>query len=303
MNQKIRENRAIAFGEVLMDIFPAHQTIGGAPLNVACRLQSLGVDTGMISSVGLDDPGDDIRRFIKEKDLDVSLIQMNQKYPTGLVHVQLDADKNATYDIVHPSAWDAIDLRTDDIDKVSRAELFIYGSLATRSQQSYDTLQKLLPHAHYKVFDINLRPPHHTQEIVMMLMKKADFIKCNEEELEEISAAWGQVPISLRDKLIRLVEKTNTSTICVTRGAAGAVLYTGANMYENSGYSVTVMDTVGSGDSFLAALLYQLIFRKETPQDALNFACAMGALVATHKGANAYIPPAEVRMFLQNATS
>ncbi len=49
--------RAVCFGEILYDVFPDEERIGGAPLNVAARLSSLGVDTRIISRVGTDQKG------------------------------------------------------------------------------------------------------------------------------------------------------------------------------------------------------------------------------------------------------
>ena len=68
-------------------------------------------------------------------------------------------------------------------------------------------------------------------------------------------------------------------------------------MYYNSGYKVKVADTVGSGDSFLAGLLYQL-FTGNSPQNAIDFACALGALVAQNEGANPKITKEEIEKFM-----
>ena len=54
MTQKLK---AVSFGEILYDIFPNSEKIGGAPLNVASRLSTNGIDTTMISSVGQDEKG------------------------------------------------------------------------------------------------------------------------------------------------------------------------------------------------------------------------------------------------------
>ena len=52
------------FGEVLWDVFPTHKKIGGAPLNVAVRLSTLGNDTSIISRVGMDQDGENILSFL-----------------------------------------------------------------------------------------------------------------------------------------------------------------------------------------------------------------------------------------------
>ncbi len=51
-----------------------------------------------------------------------------------------------------------------------------------------------------------------------------------------------------------------------------------------SGYSVPVADTVGAGDAFSAALLYKH-FEDTSPKNACDFACRLGAFVASQRGA------------------
>ena len=73
--------------------------------------------------------------------------------------------------------------------------------------------------------------------------------------------------------------------MCVTKGKHGALLLWEGKIYENIGYPIEVADTVGAGDSFLAALITSLLTGKE-PQYSIDFACAVGALVAESPGAN-----------------
>jgi len=73
--------------------------------------------------------------------------------------------------------------------------------------------------------------------------------------------------------------------MCVTKGKHGALLLWKGKIYENEGYPIKVADTVGAGDSFLAALITSLLNGNE-PQNAIDFACAVGALVAESPGAN-----------------
>ena len=70
-----KELKAVCFGEVLWDVFPTHKKIGGAPLNVALRLNSFGIQTTIISKVGLDENGSDIKEFIAEQNNDIDFIQ------------------------------------------------------------------------------------------------------------------------------------------------------------------------------------------------------------------------------------
>ncbi|MFC7667650.1 PfkB family carbohydrate kinase [Hymenobacter humi] len=87
-----------------------------------------------------------------------------------------------------------------------------------------------------------------------------------------------------------LASRFNLQAVCVTLGADGALLYTNGQLYKSNGYHVEVTDTIGSGDAFLAALLAGWL-AGQPPQECLQFACAAGALVATHQGATPVITP------------
>lgn len=287
----------VAFGEVLWDVFPTHKKIGGAPLNVALRMKSLGVETTIISRVGLDEEGKEIMSFINEHDVSSYLIQIGEENKTGVVNVMINEKGNASYDILYPSAWDKITSTQQMIEKVLTADAFVFGSLICRDEVSRSTLYSLFEKAKYKVLDANLRAPYYTTEVLVELMSKADFIKLNDEELLEISQKLGSPYNSFEQNIKFIAEKTSTKEVCVTKGAFGAVLYYNDKFYYNSGYLINVVDTVGAGDSFLATLIVRLL-KGKSPQKSLNYACAVGALVAGHEGANPKITDIEIKKYM-----
>ncbi len=285
--------KIVCFGETLWDIFPDKKVIGGAPLNVALRLHSLGDQVRIISSIGNDTDGKHLLNYLNDHGLDTKAIQIDEGHPTGNVQVHLDNNNTATYTISEPVAWDHIKASHDDIEQVQLADAFIYGSLSFRNTISKNTLLDYLSHARFKIFDANLRPPFYSLASINELMKLADFIKLNDEELEEINHFLGIVATSIEDQIIQLSELTKTDQICITLGANGAILYTKSTFYRNHGYKVKVKDTVGAGDSFLASLIHQLVSETE-PQSALDSSCAMGSLVASKNGANAEVTNKEI---------
>ncbi len=289
--------KGVCFGEILFDDFIEHKKIGGAPLNVASRFKSLGVDVSIISAVGNDDNGKELIDYIKKLDINTNSIQVKDSYPTGVVNVRLNEKGNASYDISYPSAWDKIRLSISDSELVKKANFFLYGSLATRDKSSKKTLLQLLEVAKYKIFDANLRNPHYSEETLIELMNKADFLKFNDEELYEVSRYLKSNFNSLEQNIEYIAKKTKTKTICVTLGSHGAVLFIDGKYYHNCGYYVQVVDTVGSGDSFLATLIFNLLI-KNNPQEAINRACGIGAIVANNEGANPIISDADISKFM-----
>jgi fructokinase len=288
---------AICFGEILYDVFPNQERIGGAPLNVASRLSGLGIETEMISKVGGDEKGEKLISYLKSKNIKTDNIVKDAEHATGVVNVTLSASGSATYEIAHPAAWDKIEISEGIKNSVQNADSFIFGSLICRDEISRKTLFELLPEAKYRIFDINLRPPYYEKDVLVKLMEQADFIKFNDDELFEIAEMIGSPFNSIEQNLQYLSEKTNTKTICVTKGRHGAVLLKDGARYYNSGFKVKVKDTVGAGDSFLASLIAGLL-KKEDPQGALDFACAVGALVAGEEGANPEISKEKIQKFM-----
>ena len=297
MNNQGKLN-AVCYGEVLWDVFANDKKIGGAPLNVALRMQALGCNAAMISCVGNDQDGKDIIAYVNNQGLDAGAITVNDNYPTGVVQVLLNERGSASYDIKYPSAWDKILLNDHARSLVANANVLIYGSLVCRDTVSKKSLEELLKSDVYKVFDVNLRKPNYTAAGLEDLMHASDFVKFNDEELLEIAVSLGSKYTLPEDNMVFIANVAKLKGVCVTKGKHGATLLWNGALYHNDGYSVTVADTVGAGDSFLAALITGLLTGAD-PQKTVDFACALGALVAGHTGANPEISAEQVEKLLQ----
>ena len=284
--------KAICFGEILWDLFPSEKKIGGAPLNVAFRMTQLGIPTTMISAIGSDALGEELQHAVAEKGV-ATLLQKKKSFPTGTVVVTLDAMGSAQYSIPIPVAWDHISYTTAMKKKVLEADCFVFGSLIARSTESKETLHRLLNLASYKVFDLNLRKPHYNPTELLEWMQQADLIKCNEEELAALVCEYGCNAPELEQQVAFLAAYTNSSQLCITLGSNGALWYENQRFLYQSGFSITVKDTVGAGDSFLATLLSGILTKQPMSENLKN-ACAVGALVASKTGANPTIDPTEL---------
>ncbi|WP_312079188.1 carbohydrate kinase [Chryseobacterium sp.] len=295
LNKKIN---AVSYGEVLFDVFGEEKKIGGAPLNLALRTASFGFPVAMISAVGNDGDGKVICDYVRENQLDTSGIMTTRDYDTGIVQVTLNERGSATYEIKFPSAWDFIEINNDTLNIVKNADVFFFGSLICRNDISRNTLFSLLDSnsGMFKVFDVNLRKPFYNIELLEQLMNKADFIKFNDEEILEIASELGFKSDNLEDNMQFISEKTNTKSICVTLGKHGSLLLWEGKIYQHGGYPVKVADTVGAGDSFLASLIAQLLSNRK-PDKAMDFASAVGAIVASKAGANPIITSSDIDMF------
>jgi fructokinase len=289
--------KVTCFGEVLWDVFPNHEKIGGAPLNVALRLKSFQHDVTMISAIGDDKRGKMLLDYISKNGVETKYIQILNNLDTGKVLVSLNDKGSATYDIAFPCAWDSIGINNHIKQLVKDSNAFVFGSLVARNSISKNTLFELLDLSPYNIFDLNLRPPHYSKELLIALMQKAHFIKFNDDELFEVSAYLGSKYLSIEQNIRFISEVTKTEHICVTKGSHGAVLFYNGKLFYNSGYLIKVKDTVGAGDSFLGSLISQLL-NNVNPQEAIDFACAVGALVAQSEGANPKLSNEIIQKFI-----
>jgi fructokinase len=289
----------LCFGEVLWDAFGDVKKAGGAPMNVARHLVQQQIDVVFASRVGTDPSGQELTGFLKENGLYSNLIQQDKLLPTCEVTVQLDERQQATYVIPEPVSWDNIQPDDALVSNVKNASAIVFGSLACRGEVTRNTLALLLDQpGPLKIFDVNLRAPHYTLATIETLAARADIIKMNEEEADLLIP--GETG-SLKEKITELQKKFHTQTICVTRGEHGAVIWHNDEFFEHPGYKVEVADTVGAGDSFLATIIAGLLNQVE-PQEILKKACAVGAFVASRRGATPVYDEALINNILhQNA--
>ena len=279
-----RKNGVVCFGEVLWDMLPTGKRPGGAPMNVAYHLNRLGIQSTIISRVGRDEAGKSLVDFLDGIGVSTTYVQTDAEVPTSKVLADIGADNEVSYDIVAPTAWDFIQYETRFSALIREADVLVYGSLVARNQTSCDTLLALLDDAKYRLFDVNLRAPHYTAAIINQLLEKADTIKLNIHELAEVTGWLGNRSGNEYTGIGLLQDRYGLQEIIVTKGAQGASYYTPSARYDYPALPVAVKDTVGSGDSFLAAFLAQKL-RGESSENMLEFATALGAYVTTQSGA------------------
>lgn len=281
----------------MWDVLPSGTKPGGAPMNVAYHLQQLGVSTTLISRIGKDIWGDKLISLLKQQGIESQFIQVDQDHSTGIVNAHLKENNQVEYDIVYPVAWDFISMQDDFVSLLKGAEYFVFGSLAARNEVSRNTLFQLLDAANKKVLDINLRPPHFDKATIISLLERADMLKLNDHEIRLISG-WFNSYTDMKDQLKSLQDQFHLKTILVTRGENGALVNHKGVLSEHNGYKVKVEDTIGSGDAFLAGYLFQMSDNK-TPEEALKFANALGAFIATQQGACPHYDLAKVFELMQ----
>jgi fructokinase len=283
MSEKISLHHMICFGEILWDVLPTGAMPGGAPMNVAYHLKKLHHDPKLITRVGHDQWGKELIELMERNEISTEFFQMDHKLETGKVIANLFDSQNVNYEILAPVAWDNI-LWESSFEKLFTGEnCLIYGSLVTRNENSRKTLYQLLELAKTKVLDINLRAPFFQKETIDMLLSRADLLKLNDSELELITG-WFAHYDTEEDRIRLLQDRFHIPTIVLTKGRQGCTLAHHGKFYKHHGFEVDVADTIGSGDAFLAGFL-SCFFKGISWQSTLEYANALGALVASYSGA------------------
>ncbi len=292
-------NAVVCFGELLWDVLPTAKRPGGAPMNVAYHLQKLNIHSQLISSIGNDDLGRSMLDFIQRMRLPKDGIQIHGSRPTSEVIATITEENEVLYDIVYPVAWDFIGWKPAYDSLLKNSTALVYGSLASRSEVSAQTLLKMLEYDTFKIFDVNLRYPHYNPQVIDRLLRAANLLKLNAAELELISSWYSDHLSDESDRINYLFDAFNVEEILITKGAAGASYYNRTEMLNSASYKIQVNDTIGSGDSFLAAFLSQKLQRQD-PATSLEYAVAMGAFITSKPGGCPTYEKAEFEAFLMD---
>lgn len=284
----MEKKTVIGIGEILWDLLPDGKQLGGAPANFAWHAQQLGAEGTVVSAVGEDEPGEEIRDIIKDKALGNG-ISISSK-PTGTVSVELS---NGIPDyIIHENvAWDFIELNDLAKEKTLQADAICFGSLAQRSDVSAKNIRTALdsaPEECLKIFDINLRQAFYSKEIIEASLKRANVFKINDEELLIVREMFG---VSGTDEEVcrELMDMFDLKLTALTGGEKGSMLIAKGEVSEIKTPKVEVVDTIGAGDSFTAALAMGML--EGLPlKEIHNRAVTLSAFVCTQKGATPVIP-------------
>ena len=283
----------VGLGEILWDVFPDGPRFGGAPANFACSAAGL-VDglyeVVMVSGVGTDEPGQAAIRELTSHGVTTQCVQQSE-FQTGRVDVRIDGSGDASYEFAQDTAWDNLKWTTGLAAAARAAAAVCFGSLGQRSEASRLVIEQFVKATSsdaLRVFDVNLRPPYWTPDVIIASMPLANVLKCNDEELPVIAELLGFDGET--DELLRQIgERFDYRVIALTCGASGSILWTPAGIDRVGGFELEVADTVGAGDSFTAALVLGLL-KQEPLAQVHQCAARVAAFVCSQSGATPSIP-------------
>lgn len=278
----------IGLGELLWDCFPAGRLPGGAPANVAFHAQQLGLPAAAATRVGTDALGDELLAFLGSKGLQTDLVQRDPLHGTGTVTVSPRSDGHTDYVFLENSAWDFLEATPAWNAAFATARAVAFGTLAQRGAISraaiHACVRATAPDC-LVVYDINLRPPFYDRAWIAESLSLARVVKLNDDEsriLAEMFSVPETTPVAVAQHLLKQFPRLEL--VCITRGGNGAIGITRSETVEVPGVPVTVVDTVGAGDAFTAALISGRLAQQPLGT-TLQFANRVGSLVASRPGA------------------
>ena len=196
--------------------------------------------------------------------------------------------------VIHESvAWDFLATDPTLCGFARRADAVCFGTLAQRHATSAYAIRDFIGSTRptcLRVCDINLRQSYFTREVIDSSLRMADVLKLNEGELPVICALL-EIKADGHEAVVRLMGRYPLRLVALTRGAGGSVLFEKAGrVSEHAGFRANpLVDTVGAGDAFTAAVVMGLLAGQDL--DRINAAAnRLAAYVCTQPGATPVIP-------------
>ncbi|MGA7143942.1 MAG: carbohydrate kinase [Desulfobacterales bacterium] len=278
----------LVIGEILFDVFENEKRLGGAPFNFAYHLKNLGFPVRCISRIGNDALGKKILNILEKYHFNIDDIQIDDTHDTGTVTVQLSSSGNPTFHINTDAAYDYIHyLPKEHSSLMDKAEVIYFGTLAQRSKQGFENIQKFMKNRHPGAlcfYDINLRPDCYSRQVIIASLEHADILKLNTQELDECKRILrfskdndASIPF--------LMDQYQLKFLAVTDGDKGSELYAPDGRFRSKTHRVSSMvDTVGAGDAYSAMLLIGIIKGWE-PDRMLSMASMFASRMCKIRGA------------------
>jgi fructokinase len=291
----------VGVGEVLWDLLLTGPQLGGAPANFAYHARALGAEVHFITRVGNDDYGREIIRRFQDMGLAGPTVQVDETAPTGIAKVALSGDGLAHFTVLENVAWDYIAATPEALAAAGAADAICFGSLAQRCERSRQTIQQLIaaaPSKALRVLDINLRQRFYSREIIEKSLQLANVLKLNDDELPRLAAMFN-LSGSTRQQVESLAQTFGLQVVALTRGPKGSLLFQeeGKRWSDRPSPPVQVVDTVGAGDSFTAALVLGLLCKMDL--DEINtIANEVARYVCSQAGGTPTLPAEFARKFL-----
>jgi fructokinase len=253
--------RLAGIGELLWDLLLDGPKLGGAPANFAYHAHALGARSHVITRVGSDELGRKALARLADLGMSNECVEVDDAAPTGTASVELGADGQPHFIIHQNVAWDRLQGEAASRRVVAAADAVCFGTLAQRSANSAAVVQSLVaatPAGALRIFDVNLRQQFYSPAVVEDSLALANVLKVNETELPVLAKIFN-LSGDASQQIAALAERHQLRAVALTRGEHGSLLYAAGQWSAHPGIPTQVVDAVGAGDSFTAAMALGLL--------------------------------------------
>lgn len=316
----------ICMGELLVEFVATERNVslvqtpgfikspGGAPANVAVALSNLGLSSRFVGKVGNDPFGEYLRESLQEKSVDTQFLLKDPQARTTAVFVAVWEDGRKDLCFYRNPGADIM-LSEEDVGTpiLAGGRCFHYGSVTLAEEPAASAQRKLLEMAVAQGMMISYDPnyretlwpdPETAQRKIQEAFQYCHLAKVSDEEWEFVTGTQDL------EGGIEKILKSGVELLVLSRGENGALATNGTYRIEIPGILVDVVETTGAGDGFLAAMITQLLPKRETlgslaalpekdVEAALHYANTVGAITCLKMGAIPALPThQEVEQFL-----
>lgn len=275
----------------MWDLLPSGPQLGGAPANFAYQAGALGARAMMVTRVGNDDLGQEVIRRFAQMNLPPETVQIDPVQPTGTVAVSVNEKGVPHYTFAENAAWEQLEATKVALQAVREAHAICFGTLGQRNPVARKAIQALVtaaPADALKIFDINLRLDFYSRDVIEESMHLSNVLKLNDEELAVLTSMFS-LHGDARGRIKWLVRTFGFEVVVMTSGPSGSLIYQEDRWSELPPQPVQVVDTVGAGDAFAAALTMGLLARMPL-EDVHGFAAQVARHVCSQRGATPPLP-------------
>jgi fructokinase len=283
--------KIVAFGELVWDIFEEGKQLGGAPVNLVYRVNSFGDQGILLSRVGDDELGKESISQLRKLEISDENVQIDPVFPTGTAHVRVGSEGRADYIIDPDMAFDHIEFTAEALKIVRNSDCLVFGTLVQRYGISKNTLKELLNESPglLKYLDLKLRKNCYNRPVLESSLHAADILRVKENELYTLKSDLGLFEYETKALAQEVINEYDIDVVLVTQSKSGAFAITrNGGFFEEPGYKIELMDTVGSGSAFSAGFLHVYLENQDI-EEALRFGNAAGAATAATHGATSMI--------------
>ncbi len=255
----------VVCGEALIDmigtdgVYRAHA--GGGPMNAAVALARLGCTARLLTALGTDAMSDLLRSHITASGVDLSWTP-TVHVPTTLALVTIDVRGGASYEfyVQHTTVAEITPPPVDAFADVTALHVGTLALAVSPTAERVEALVHALPADAFVFLDPNCRPQFVADRAaytdrIERLAARSTIVKVSTDDLE-----WMYPDLGVDEGVERLLH-TGASAVLVTRGGDGASAHRNAGAVSVAATPITVVDTVGAGDTFGAAALTWLAER------------------------------------------